>query len=106
MRRGTPLTWEQLRVGLLILAGLAIGALALVLVGRTGNVFGDRYRLVTLVRSAAGIVPGAAVQLAGQTVGQVDRVDLLPVEDRPASGEAVSSTSQISCETMDAESGK
>lgn len=89
MRRGTPLTWEQLRVGLLILVGLGIGALALVLVGRTGNVFGERYRLVTLVRSAAGIVPGAAVQLAGQTVGQVDRVDLIPVEERPGSGEAV-----------------
>lgn len=89
MRRGTPLTWEQLRVGLLLLGGLAVGALALLLVGRTGNVFGERYELVTLVPSAAGLVPGAAVQLAGQTVGQVDRVDLIPVEERPSSGEAV-----------------
>ena len=89
MRRGTPMTWEQLRVGLLILGGLAIGAVALMLVGRTGNVFGQRYRLVTLVPSAAGLVPGAAVQLAGQTVGQVDRVDLIPAEERPESGAAV-----------------
>lgn len=83
------MTWEQLRVGLLVLAGLAVGAVALVLVGRTGNVFGERYRLVTLVGSAAGLVPGAAVQLAGQTVGQVDRVELIPVDERPESGEAV-----------------
>lgn len=83
------MTWEQLRVGLLILGGLAIGALGIFLVGRTGNVFGDRYDIVTLVRSAAGLVPGAAVQLAGQTVGQVERIELIPAEDRPESGEAV-----------------
>lgn len=101
MRRGTPLTWEQLRVGLLILGGLAIGALALMLVGRTGNVFGERYQLVTLVRSAAGLVPGAAVQLAGQTVGQVDRVDLIPVGERPGSGEAVALWLDVNVEVRD-----
>ncbi|MGI9038509.1 MAG: MlaD family protein [Gemmatimonadota bacterium] len=83
------MTWEQLRVALLILGILAAGAVALVLVGRSGNVFGDRYQLVTLVRSAAGLVPGATVQLAGQTVGQVNRVDLIPAEERPATGEAI-----------------
>lgn len=101
MRRGTPLTWEQLRVGLLIIGGLAIGALALVLVGRTGNVFGERYRLITMVRSAAGLVPGAAVQLAGQTVGQVDRVDFIPVDERPASGEAVALWLDVNVEVQD-----
>jgi len=89
MRRGNPMTWEQLRVGLLVLCGLVVVALALVFVGRTGHVFGNRYELVTIVNSAAGIVPGAAVQLAGQTVGQVERVELIPVEQRPESGEAV-----------------
>lgn len=83
------MTWEQLRVALLVLGILAAGAVALVLVGNNGNVFGDRYQLVTLVRSAAGLVPGATVQLAGQTVGQVSRVDLIPAESRPASGEAI-----------------
>lgn len=101
MRRGTPLTWEQLRVGVLVLGGLAVGALALVLVGRTGNVFGDRYELVTLVPSAAGLVPGAAVQLAGQTVGQVDRVDLIPVEERPSSGEAVALWLNVNVDVRD-----
>lgn len=83
------MTWEHLRVGLLILGALLVGVLALLFVGRTGNVFGKRYELVTLVSSAAGLVPGAAVQLAGQTVGQVERVELIPVEHRPESGEAV-----------------
>lgn len=83
------MTWEQLRVGLLVLGGLAIGAIGVFFVGRTGNVFGERYDLVTLVESAAGLVPGAAVQLAGQTVGQVERIELIPAEARPESGEAV-----------------
>ncbi len=89
MRRGTPMTWEQVRVGIFLIVVLAMGTTALVLIGRSGNVFGERYQLVTLVRSAAGLVPGAEVQLAGQAVGQVDRVVLIPPEDRPESGQAV-----------------
>ena len=89
MRRGSPITWEQARVGVLILAALAILSAAVFLVGDTGNVFGRRYRLVTLVRSAAGLVPGAAVQLAGQTVGQVDRIELIAPDRRAPDGSAV-----------------
>ena len=89
MKRGSPITWEQVRVGVLILLAIAILSTAVFLIGDTGNVFGQRYQLVTLVRSAAGLVPGASVQLAGQTVGQVDRIDLIPPESRPAGGEAV-----------------
>jgi phospholipid/cholesterol/gamma-HCH transport system substrate-binding protein len=89
VRRGSPVTWEQVRVGLLILVALTVLSSAVFLIGNTGNVFGSRYRLVMLVRSAAGIVPGAAVQLAGQTVGQVDEIRLIPPEQRPTGGEAV-----------------
>jgi phospholipid/cholesterol/gamma-HCH transport system substrate-binding protein len=89
MKRGTPMTWEQVRVGVFLIIALALGATAIVLIGRTGNVFGERYQLVTLVRSAAGLVPGAEVQLAGQAVGQVDRVALILPENRPEGGQAV-----------------
>ncbi len=89
MRRGAAVTWEQVRVGLLILGALALLSLAVFLVGDTGNVFGQRYRLVTLVRSAAGLVPGAAVQLAGQTVGQVDDIQFIAPDARPESGEPI-----------------
>jgi phospholipid/cholesterol/gamma-HCH transport system substrate-binding protein len=61
---------------------LTILAVGVFLIGRTGHVFGERYQLVTLMQSAAGLVPGAAVQLAGQTVGQVDRIQLVRPEDR------------------------
>ena len=47
------MTWEQVRVGVFLIIALALGGTAIVLIGRTGNVFGERYQLVTLVRSAA-----------------------------------------------------
>lgn len=89
MRRPTPVTWEQLRVGALLLVTLALLALGIFFVGQVGNVFGDRYRLVTLMESSAGLVPGAAVQLAGQNVGQVDRIEWIEPGDRPETGETV-----------------
>lgn len=89
MRRGERITWEQVRAGAVILAGLLILAVGLFLVGRTGHVFGERYRLVTLMHTAQGLVRGAAVQLAGQNVGQVDEVQLIEPGRRPPGGEAV-----------------
>lgn len=98
MRRSTPLTWEEARVGLLILAALAVIAGGVFWVGSTGHVFGERFRLVTLMNSASGLAPGASVQLAGQNVGQVSRVDLIPPERRSAAGEAVAVTLAVNRE--------
>ena len=95
------MTWEQVRVGLLVLVALGALSTAVFLVGDTGNVFGERYRLITLVRSAAGLVPGAAVQLAGQTVGQVDDIIFIPPDQRPATGEAVAIWLAINVEVKD-----
>lgn len=89
MRRSTPITWEQLRVGVVVLVALALLAAGIVFIGQTGHVFGDRYRLVTLLRSGAGLTPGAAVQVAGQNVGQVDRIEWIEPDLRPPTGEAV-----------------
>ena len=95
------MTWEQVRVGLLVLVALGVLSTAVFLVGDTGNVFGERYRLITLVRSAAGLVPGAAVQLAGQTVGQVDDIIFIPPDQRPATGEAVAIWLAINVDVKD-----
>jgi phospholipid/cholesterol/gamma-HCH transport system substrate-binding protein len=89
VRRSATVSWDQVRAGSLLMVALTILALGIFFVGRTGHVFGERYRLVTLMQSAAGLVPGAAVQLAGQTVGQVDRIDLVRPEDRAGSAEPV-----------------
>ncbi len=82
MRRSTPVTWEQVRVGALILGALALLATGIFFVGEVGHVFGERYRLVSLMRSGAGLAPGASVQVAGQNVGQVERIDWIPPEER------------------------
>lgn len=82
MRRATPISWEELRVGIVALVALALLATGIVFIGRVGHVFGERYELVTLMPSGAGLTPGAAVQLAGQNVGQVEHIDWIPPEQR------------------------
>lgn len=89
MRRSATVTWDQVRVGLVLIVALTILSLGVFLIGDIGDVFGNRYRLVTLMESAAGLVPGAPVQVAGQNVGQVDRIEFIRPEERPPSGEAV-----------------
>lgn len=89
MRRSAPVTWDQVRVGIVLIVALTILGLGVFLIGDIGDVFGTRYRVVTLMESAAGLVPGAPVQVAGQNVGQVDRIEFIPPEERPPGGEAV-----------------
>jgi phospholipid/cholesterol/gamma-HCH transport system substrate-binding protein len=89
MRRSRAITWDQLRVGVVLLVGLTILMIGTFYIGQVGHVFGRRYTLITLMGSAEGLVPGAAVQLAGQNVGQVDRVAWLEPEQRARTGEAV-----------------
>jgi len=89
MRRSSSVTWDQIRVGLVLTITLAFLSVGIFFIGNVGDVFGNRYRLITLMESAAGLVVGAPVQVAGQNVGQVDRVEFIRPEDRPATGEAV-----------------
>lgn len=89
MRRSAPVTWDQVRVGLFLIAALLLLATGVFLVGDTGHVFGQRYRLVTLLRSSAGLVEGAPVQVAGRSAGQVDRIEFIEPQRRPPGGQAV-----------------
>lgn len=89
MKRSTPLTWEQVRVGALVLGTLVLLAVGVLFIGEVGHVFGDRYRLVTTMQSGAGLVPGSGVHLAGQTVGQVESIRWIDPDERAESGETV-----------------
>ncbi|MDX1392995.1 MAG: MlaD family protein [Gemmatimonadota bacterium] len=89
MRRSRPITWDQVRVGLVLMVALGLLALGVFFIGNVGDQFGQRYRLITLMESAAGISVGAPVQVAGQNVGQVVGVDFIAPETRPVTGEAV-----------------
>jgi len=81
MKRGSIITWEQLRV-----AGVVVVALAILLVGgyklaQAANLLGKRYELVAFVPNANGLRVGGAVTVAGQLAGSVSRIDFLPVDN-------------------------
>lgn len=79
IRRGA-LERSQVRVGLALGLGLLLLGYGVVRVGELFDVFADRYPLITLVPTAAGLLEGAPVTLAGQRVGQVKRIDFIPIE--------------------------
>ncbi len=76
-------------MGLVLIVALAILGLGGFLIGQIGDVFDTRYQLVTLMESASGLQRGAQVQVAGQNVGQVDRVEFISPEERGDSDAAV-----------------
>lgn len=81
LNRGHQLS-RQLRVGVVAVLALLILGYAVYQVGRLFDVFADRYELVTLVESSAGLIEGAPVTLAGQRIGQVSEIEFIPVERR------------------------
>jgi phospholipid/cholesterol/gamma-HCH transport system substrate-binding protein len=79
---GRGFEWRQVRVfGLILAAGLLLGY-AVYRVGLVLDVFARRYEIVTLVPSALGLREGAPVTLAGQRIGQVQRIEFIPVRQK------------------------
>ena len=54
MKRSTFITWDQLKVGGLILAAIAILTIAVVKLGEAADLFTKRYTLVTSSRTRTG----------------------------------------------------
>lgn len=82
MKGRSGISWSQLRVGIAVVGALLLLAVAIFFIGDTGEVFGDRYELVTLMPSASGLIEGGGVRLAGQDVGKVKAIDFVPVDER------------------------
>ncbi len=77
MPQRQQLTWAELRVGVFILAGLALIAMAVFYV--TGARFlGPKYRVVTYLPEVEGLGSGAPVELDGVQIGNVERISLTP----------------------------
>src|SRR6516165_4723480 len=79
MARGKQLTWSELRVGLFVLVGLLILAVAIFYVTGAG-VFGPKYHLRTFLPEVSGLATGAPVRLDGVEIGNIDRITLAPRE--------------------------
>jgi phospholipid/cholesterol/gamma-HCH transport system substrate-binding protein len=80
VKRSPRITWDQLRVGALILVAIGIIVAALITLGATTNLFAKRYRLIAFVPSASGLTRGGQVTVAGQLAGVIDEIEFLPVD--------------------------
>src|SRR5256885_12398009 len=80
MKRGSIITWEQLRVGGVIVVALLIIALAVWKIGTAANLFSRHYELVVYLPAANGLREGGSVTLAGQLVGTVKKIDFMRVD--------------------------
>ena len=78
MKRATFITWEQLRVGVVILISLTILLLAGYKLGQAANLFTSRYPLVAFLDNANGVRVGGSVAVAGQIAGTIRSIEFLP----------------------------
>ena len=78
MKRSSFITWDQLKVGVLILIALIILGVSIIKLGQAGNLFGKRYTLVSFVNNASGLRVGGPVTVAGQLAGSIKQIDFLP----------------------------
>jgi len=77
MAQRKQITWSELRVGLFVLVGLLILAVAIFYV--TGsNFIGPKYRLKTYLPDVSGLAKGAPVRLDGVDIGNVEAIRLVP----------------------------
>jgi phospholipid/cholesterol/gamma-HCH transport system substrate-binding protein len=77
MAQRKQLTWSELRVGIFVLVGLVIVAVAILYVTGAGF-FGPKYQLVTYVPEAGNLQEGAPVALDGVSVGNIQSIQLTP----------------------------
>jgi len=80
MKRSTFITWDQLKVGSLILLAIAVMFVAILKLNTAVGLFTKRYELVALLNNASGLRVGGSVTVAGQLAGTVRQIDFLPVD--------------------------
>ena len=78
MKRSSFITWDQLKVGAVILVALVILAVAIIKLGAAGNLFAKRYTLVSFLGNATGLRVGGGVTVAGQLAGSIKEIEFLP----------------------------
>ncbi|MDQ3083100.1 MAG: hypothetical protein M3R07_12915, partial [Gemmatimonadota bacterium] len=61
MKRSTGVTWDQLKVGAVMLVAIVIIGVAILKLGQAANLFSERYMLVAFVPNTAGLKEGGQV---------------------------------------------
>ena len=80
MKRSTGVTWDQLKVGAVMLIAMVIIGIAILKLGQAANLFSKSYTLVSFVPNTVGLRVGGQVTVAGQLAGIVKQIDFLPVD--------------------------
>jgi phospholipid/cholesterol/gamma-HCH transport system substrate-binding protein len=80
MKRSPKITWDQLRVVLVVLVALGIIGIAIYKLGQAANLFSKRYELIAYLADANGLREGGSVMVAGQLAGSVKKIEFLPVD--------------------------
>ena len=80
MKRSAVITWDQLKVGAVILVAIVVIAVAILKLGQSAHLFTKRYTLVSFVPNTAGLRVGGQVTVAGQLAGSVKEIEFLPVD--------------------------
>lgn len=80
MKRSTFITWDQLKVGAVILVAILVMVVAIFKLGQSAKLFSKRYSLVAFVPQTAGLREGSQVTVAGQLAGAVKSIEFLPVD--------------------------
>ena len=81
MKRSTFITWDQLKVGSIILLAIAVFFVAIVKLNAAVGLFTKRYELVALLNNASGLRVGGSVTVAGQLAGTVKEIEFLPIDE-------------------------
>jgi phospholipid/cholesterol/gamma-HCH transport system substrate-binding protein len=78
MAQRKQLSWNELRVGLFVLAGIGLIVAAVFYVTAGQGPLSPKYTLVTYLHEVSGLSPGAPVRLDGIDVGSVDAITINP----------------------------
>src|SRR5947209_7655811 len=80
-RSHEKLKFSELRVGIFMLAALVLTGFLILNSSGNFNPFERKMRLKTRFQTADGLHPGADVQLAGVSIGKVEDVKFLPLDE-------------------------
>lgn len=81
MKRSSFITWDQLKVGGIIIAAMLVLGVAIYKLGQAANLFSKRYELLTFLPNANGLRAGGTVFVAGQFAGTIKAIEFLPIDN-------------------------
>src|SRR5579872_3953535 len=80
MKRSTSITWDELRVGVVVLVALATLVLSIYKLGEAANLFTSRYTLYVFLPNARGLSRGGSVTVDGVVAGSINNIEFLSVD--------------------------